>query len=338
MRSWVEIELGRVAANFRAICDSAPGVEIMPVVKANAYGHGMIPVATTLAAEGAQWLAVSSFDEGLELRESGIRARILVMADVGFDAARHAGLTPVIHSLTDIPDAPYHLKIDTGMHRLGVLASPDEIARAVRDTQIEGIMTHFASSSDFLSTQTKEQELRFRHVLETLDAVPQYIHASSTNPLHFGQRNSWFNMARPGLALYGYVSHARGRAPEELLLNVKPALTWKARIIAVKDVPAGERIGYSGLFVTEQSSRIAILGAGYADGLPRRLTNKANFVGAISMDVSTIDISDTPHLQPGDEVTLLGEEYDARAMARDAGLIAYNVLTGISSRVKRVYR
>lgn len=338
MRTWVEIELGRIAANFRAICDSAPGVEIMPVVKANAYGHGMIPVATTLVAEGAQWLAVSSFDEGLELRESGIRARILVMADVGFDPVRHAGLTPVIHSLADIPDAPYHLKIDSGMHRLGVLASPEEIAHTVRGTQIEGIMTHFASSSDFLSTQTQEQELRFQRVLDALDELPQYIHASSTNPLHFGQRRSWFNMARPGLALYGYVSRARGRAPEELLLNVEPALTWKARIIAVKDVPAGGRIGYSGLYITEQPTRIAILGAGYADGLPRRLTNKANFVGAISMDVSTIDISDSPHLQAGDEVTLLGEEYDARAMAHDAGLIAYNVLTGISSRVKRVYR
>lgn len=338
MRSWAEISLDRIAANFRAIRDIAPGVEMMPVVKANAYGHGMIPVATALVAEGAQWLAVSSFDEGQELRSSGIRARILVMADVGFDPVRHAGLTPVIHSLSDIPDVPYHLKVDTGMYRLGVLAHAEEIARAVRGTPIEGIMTHYASSADFLSTQTREQELRFRQVLNALDSLPQFIHASSTNPLHFAQRDSWFNMARPGLALYGYVSHARGAAPEELLLDVKPALTWKARIIAVKDVPAGERIGYSGLYAAEEPMRIAVLGAGYADGLSRRLSNKAAFVGAISMDVSTIDISEAPHLKPGDEVTLLGEDYDARAMARDAGLIAYSVLTGISSRVQRVYR
>lgn len=337
MRSWVEIELERIAANYRTIRSVAPGVEMMPVVKANAYGHGMIPVATMLVAEGAQWLAVSSFAEGLELRESGIRARILVMADVGFDPVRHAGLTPVIHSLDEIPNVPYHLKIDTGMYRLGVLAPPDVIARAVRGTPLEGIMSHFASSSDFLSTQTSEQESRFQDVLSALDKSPQYIHASSSNPLHFGLNNTWFNMARPGLALYGYVSSPRGRAPEELLSAVRPALTWKARIIAIKDVPAGGKIGYSGLFTAEQPTRIAILGAGYADGLSRRLSNKANFVGAISMDVSTIDISDQADLQPGDEVTLLGAEYDARAMARDAGLIAYSVLTGISSRVKRVY-
>jgi len=337
MRSWVEIELDRIATNYRAIREIAPEVEMMPVVKANAYGHGMIPVATTLVAEGAQWLAVSSFEEGLELRASGIRARILVMADVGFDPVHHAGLTPVIHSLDAIPDVPYHLKIDTGMHRLGVLADPEKIARAVRNTPIEGIMSHFASSSDFLSPQTSEQQARFETVLSTLDQRPQYIHASSSNPLHFGIRNSWFNMGRPGLALYGYLSSPRGHAPAELLSAVKPALTWKARIIATKDVPAGEKIGYSGLFTAEQPTRIAILGAGYADGLSRRLSNKANFVGAISMDVSTIDISDQPELQPGDEVVLLGADYDARAMARDAGLIAYSVLTGISSRVKRVY-
>lgn len=337
MRSWVEIELERIAANYRLIRDLAPEVEMMPVVKANAYGHGMIPVATTLVAEGAQWLAVSSFEEGLELRGSGIRARILVMADVGFDPIRHAGLTPVIHSLDAIPNVPYHLKIDTGMHRLGVLASPEKIAQAVRNTPIEGMMAHFASSSDFVSDQTAAQQSRFQEVLNALDQKPLYIHASSSNPLHFGIKNSWFNMARPGLALYGYVSSPRGQAPFELLSAVKPALTWKARIIATKDVSAGEKIGYSGLYIAEQPTRIAILGAGYADGLSRRLSNKASFVGAISMDVSTIDISDDPELQPGDEVTLLGPEYDARAMARDAGLIAYSVLTGISSRVRRVY-
>ncbi len=339
MRSWVEVSLGRIAANYRAIAAAAPRVTLMPVVKADAYGHGMIAVSRRLVEEGAEWLAVSSFEEGLALRSAGITARILVMADTGFDRVAHAGLTPVIHDLAAIPDAPYHLKVDTGMHRLGVLAAPEQIVEAVRGTPIEGVMTHFASSNNFLSEQTARQWARFEQVLDALWAAgiaPQYRHASSSNPLHFGLRHAWGNLARPGLALYGYVSEARGPAPEKLL-NVKPALTWKARMIAVKDVAAGEAIGYGATYVAQRPMRIAIIGAGYADGLTRRLSNKGRFVGAISMDVSTIDISGTPDLKPGDVVSLLDETNDARAMARQAGTIAYNILTSISARVRRVW-
>lgn len=334
MRCWVEISLSQIAANFRAIRAAAPGVEMLPVVKADAYGHGMIPIARTLEAEGARWFAVSSFDEGLALREAGILARILVMADTGFDEERHRSLTPVIHSLDEVPNVSYHLKADTGMHRLGVRASIDEIVRRVKDSPLEGVMTHFASSSDFLSSQTREQMAIFAQLAGELK--PRYVHAASTNPLHFGLRECWFNMARPGLALYGYLSQPKGAAPSRLL-EVKPALTWKARIIAVKDVAEGGLIGYGGTFRAKQPMRIAVIGAGYADGISRRLTNKGIFAGAVSMDVSTIDITDSPQLRPGDEVTLLGPDYDARAMARDTGTIAYSVLTGISARVKRVY-
>lgn len=337
MRCWVEVSLDRIAANFRAIREATSGVTIMPVVKANAYGHGMIPVASALAAEGAAWFAVSSFEEGLELREAGIRARILVMADTGFDPKTHAGLTPVIHSLEEIPDAPYHLKVDTGMRRLGVAAAPEAIARRVRGTQMEGLMTHFASSADFASDQTASQLRAFHDVLDALHERPRWIHAASSNPLHFGMRDAWFNLARPGLSLYGYVSRPRGAAPSRLL-DVRPALEWKARVLAVKDVAAGERVGYGGTHIASRAMRIAVLGVGYADGLSRRLSNKSRFTGAISMDVSTIDVSDTPDVRPGDEVVLLGEHYDARDMARDAGVIAYSVLAGIGARVKRVYK
>jgi alanine racemase len=333
----VEVSLERIAANFRAIRDAAPGVTIMPVVKANAYGHGMIPVASALAAEGASWFAVSSFDEGLELREAGIRARILVMADTGFDAKAHAGLTPVIHSLDEIPDAPYHLKVDTGMRRLGVVATPEQIARRIRGTPCEGIMTHFASSADFTSPQTEAQLKAFQDVIAALDRRPEWIHASSGNPLHFGLREAWFNLARPGLAIYGYVSRPKGAAPERLL-EVRPALEWKARVLAAKDVAAGERVGYGGTFTAPRAMRIAVIGVGYADGLSRRLSNKAQYVGAISMDVATIDVSGRDDVKPGDEVVLLDERYDARDMARDAGVIAYSVLAGIGARVKRIYK
>lgn len=337
MRCWVEVSLERIAANFRAIREAAPGVTIMPVVKANAYGHGMIPVASALAAEGASWFAVSSFEEGLELREAGIRARILVMADTGFHPKTHAGLTPVVHSLDEIPDAPYHLKIDTGMRRLGVVATPEEIARRVRGTQLEGLMTHFASSADFTSNQTETQLRTFKDVIESLDRRPTWVHAASGNPLHFGMRDAWFNLARPGLSLYGYVSRPKG-VPPARLLNVQPALEWKAKVLAVKDAAAGERIGYGGTFTARRAMRIAVLGVGYADGLSRRLSNKSQFVGAISMDVSTIDVSETPGIRPGDDIVLLGEHYDAREMARDAGTIAYSVLAGLGARVKRIYK
>jgi alanine racemase len=335
MRCWVEISLGRIARNFRAICAAAPGVEIVPVVKANAYGHGMAPVAAALAAEGAHWFAVSSFEEGLALRASGIRARVLVMADTGFDPVRHEGLTPVIHSLGEIPDAPFHLKIDTGMHRLGVLASPEEVIAAVKKRPIEGLMTHFASSADFQNPHTRDQLSCFLPLVEAI--APRYVHAASTNPIHFGIRESWFNMARPGLALYGYLSRARGEAPGHLL-SVRPALTWQASVIAVKDVAAGARVGYGGSFVAPRAMRLAIVGAGYADGLSRRLSNKPPFVGAISMDVSTIDISTSPDLRPGDAVALLGDGRSAVDLARQAGTIAYEVLTSISARVHRIYR
>ncbi len=341
-RSWVEVDLRRIAQNYQAIRScleqqaAGQAIELMPVVKSDAYGHGMVAVARTLAAEGARWFAVSSFEEGLELRASGVAQRVLVMADQGYNAQLHDGLTPVIHSLDDIPAVPYHLKIDTGMHRLGVLASAAEIAARVEGTPLEGVMTHFASSSDFTSAQTERQQEQFNAAIAALPCRPQYIHASSTNPLHFGMSAAWGNLVRPGLALYGYVSDAKGSAPHRLL-QVRPALRWKARVIAVKNVPAGARIGYGGTFVAAHPMRLAIVGAGYADGLSRRLSNKSQFVGAISMDVSTINITDSPNIRPGDAVTLLDEHYDARAMARDAGVIAYSVLTGISARVKHVY-
>ena len=350
LRSWVEVSLDRIAANYRAVKQTVGAVEVMPVVKADAYRHGASAVAHRLEEEGVRWLAVSSVTEGIRLREDGLRSRILVMADTleaGGDAWRSHRLTPVLHRLEDIGRLPagisYHLKVDSGMSRLGVRAEPDAIVRAVRGTPIEGIMTHFASSANFSSTQTAEQIAVFERLASQLPV--EYVHLSSTSPIHFGLRNTWRNLVRPGLALYGYLSASRG-APPEQLLNVAPALTWKARILLVKDLPAGARIGYGGLCTADGPRRIAIVGAGYADGLPHRLSNRGQvlaggqavpILGAVSMDVTTIDISSVPHLQLGDEVTLLGTGLDAQAMARAAGTIAYAVLCGINSRVSRVF-
>jgi alanine racemase len=360
MRSWVEISLGTIRANFRAVRGLAgDAAEIMPVVKADAYRHGAAEVSRALEDEGAPWLAVANIEEGVALRQAGIRARILVMADflpADRDALAKLGLTPVIHSLEDIPQAqvPYHLKIDTGMGRLGTRATPEEIVRAVTagPAVLEGLMTHFASAGNYSAPQTMEQIARFERVLGALraaDLAPRYVHASASIPVAYRRREAWGNLLRPGHAIYGYVSSVRGPAPAAAL-QVRPALTWKARVLAVKEIEAGALIGYGGIHRAEEPMRIAVLAAGYADGIPHRLGNRggviakgklAPIVGAVSMDLTTVDVTHVPELKTGDSVMLLGSEggvsIDAQEIAKLAGTISYSVLCGISARVKRVF-
>jgi alanine racemase len=346
VRSWIEISRSAIRANFQAVRAAVgPSIEVMPVVKADAYRHGAVEVSRVLETEGAQWLAVSNVEEGVALREAGIRARVLVMADYlpeNRPFFREFHLTPVIHSLADVPTAevPYHLKIDSGMGRLGVREPEEEIAKAVKATPLEGLMTHFASSANYESDQTEQQMARFEAVLMAVGR-PRYVHLSSTIPVAYQRTNAWGNLVRPGHAIYGYVSPAR-RGPA-LKLHVKPALTWKATVLSVKDLEAGALIGYGGIFRAPKPMRIAILAAGYADGIPHRLSNRGKviangrlvpIVGAVSMDLTTIEAED---LRVGDAVTLLGPGNDAQEMARVAGTISYSVLCGISARVKRVY-
>ena len=370
-RSWVEISLKQIADNFQAVRDVVgPAVEVMPVVKADAYRHGAVEVSNALTNAGARWLAVSNVEEGVILRERGITARILVMAD--FLPAERAGLldhnlTPVIHSLPDIREwdrlsesrgivSAYHLKIDSGMGRLGTRAPAREILdaiRAAKHTSLEGLMTHFASAANYASSQTEEQTRAFASICSELARAgvnPSFLHLSSSTPVAYGRRDAWQRMVRPGHAIYGYVSPvAKGTAPPRLL-DVKPALTWKTAVLAVKDLPAGALVGYGGIYRATQPTRIAVLAAGYADGIPHRLSNKgrvivkgqlAPILGAVSMDLTTIDVTHCPQVEVGDPVTLLGSEaglsIDAQQMARIAGTISYSVLCGIHARVKRIY-
>ena len=369
-RSWVEISRARISENFAAIRRAVgPDVEVMPVVKADAYRHGAVEVSKTLESDGARWLAVSSTDEGVILRESGIKARILVMADfLPFTRetmlAQH--LTPVIHCLKDLAEldrlaqkrgerSPYHLKIDTGMGRLGV--SPD-VARIVsaiesaRYVDFEGLMTHFASAANYESSQTESQMKVFDSMAAALEGrglKPGLLHSSSTIPVAYGRRGAWRSMVRPGHAVYGYISPARGPAPAAVL-DVKPALTWRAAVLSVKEVPAGSLIGYGGMYRAPRPMKIAVLAAGYADGIPHRLSNRGSVIakgrivpmlGAVSMDLTTIDVSQVPNIAVGDAVTLLGSEgsvsIDAQQIAKWAGTISYSVLCGIHARVKRIY-
>jgi alanine racemase len=345
VRSWIEISRSAIRDNFRAVKAAVGPVEVMPVVKADAYRHGAVEVAKILEAEGASWLAVSNVEEGIALREAGIAARILVMADYlpeNRPFFKEFQLTPVIHSLADAATAevPYHLKVDSGMGRLGARESPEEIARAVGATPLEGLMTHFASSANYQSAQTDQQIARFESVIKAAGR-PRYVHLSSTIPVAYRRTEAWGNLVRPGHAIYGYISPSRGSPASEL--HVKPALTWKATVLSVKDLEAGALVGYGGIYKTSKPTRIAILAAGYADGIPHRLSNRGKVIangrlvpilGAVSMDLTTIEAGD---LRVGDAVTILGPGNDAQEIARVAGTISYSVLCGISARVKRVY-
>jgi alanine racemase len=341
----------------------------MAVVKANAYGHGAVEVARLLVAEGVEWLAVSSVNEGVTLRRGGIEKPILVMS--GFlphewPALAASHLTPAVHSVEGLraidglaresnQSADYHLKIDSGMYRLGTRAAASEIIAALRATthaRLDGLMTHLASPADYTSEQSEHQIGYFAGIVEELRVAgfsPPNIHMSSTNALAYKRNPEWITMVRPGHALYGYVSPARGDAPKPAL-DVKPVLTWKAKILTVKEIPEGARVGYGGSFRAPEAMRIAVLAAGYADGVPHRLSGRGRVVaagktvsilGSVSMDLTTIDISHTTSLGPGDEVTLIGREggvsLDAQQIARMAGTISYAILCGIGDRVERVY-
>ncbi len=369
-RSYVIVSRQRLRENFRAVCRTVgPGVTVAAVVKAEAYGHGMLEVARLLEAEGARWLAVSSVEEGVCLRDAGIRTHVLVMAGVlpyEWETVVVKGLTPVVHALEELPmlesaavkasvAAGFHLKIDSGMGRLGTRASAEQIAAALeplRAASLQGLMTHFASAADFTTSQTDQQVATFEAMtaeLGQLGVTAEFLHLSSTNAMAYPRPQSWKSMVRPGHAIYGYVSPARGSA-RAARLQVKPALTWRARVVAVKDLPAGAPVGYGASFVAPQPMRIAVVAAGYADGVQHRLGNRgkmiacgklAPIVGTVSMDLTTIDVSAVPELRAGDEVTLLGSEgevsLDAQQIARTAGTISYNVLCAIKPRVRRIY-
>jgi alanine racemase len=370
-RSFVLVSRDQIARNFRAVRDVVgPDVEVAAVVKADAYGHGALEVSRVVIAEGARWLAVSSVDEGVQLRSGGILdARILVMG--GFlpyeaDALAEFDLTPAVHTIDQIHAVDrqaagsgkplrYHLKIDSGMGRLGTRARASDILTAIAATphaQLEGLMTHFASAADYNTSQTTEQITYFHEICDELHAGgirAAHLHTSSTIAIAYGRREGWHTLVRAGHGLYGYISPARGAAPEPLL-RVAPALNWKARLLAVKEIPEGALVGYGGTFRAPRALRIGIVAAGYADGMFHRLSNRGKVIaagkltpilGTISMDLTTIDLSHTEALGPGDEVTLLGTEgdcsLDAQQIARVAGTISYNILCSISSRVRRVY-
>lgn len=366
-KSWLEINLAALASNFNKISRLLPPhTHILAVVKANGYGHGARETAHTLAGTGCSFFGVARPEEGAALRTVNLRGKILVLShldppDVAL-LIRHR-LTPVIYRADiarslyrevvrrGISSFPIHVKIDSGMGRLGLL--PSEVPpflqelRRFPNLRIEGIMTHLSDSLD--REYTNVQRTRFEKAARLfLDAGyrPTYTHSSNSGAILMRNTGN-DNMVRPGLALFGACPEKRLQAKRRLV----PVLTWKTRIIHVKKIPSGFRIGYGNGYVNRRPRLIATLPLGYADGYSRNLSNRASVLvrgrrssvlGTVCMDLTTIDVSHIPRVRPGDEVTLLGaqgrERITVEELAERAGTIPYEIFTSISAATPRVYQ
>ena len=373
--TWAEVSLVTLRQNFRTVVKHAgAGVTVCAVVKADAYGHGAVECARALQAEGATWMGVTSLDEAIPLREAGIESRILLMT--GFWRGEESEivrlrLTPTVWEPWHIESLEkaaasgavrqaVHLKVDTGMGRLGValdqLSAILQALRAAPQLVLEGLSTHLASSEIMDAPSVAEQESRFEEAQRMVRAAgfdPQLVHMANTGAL-ISRRETWNNMARPGIALYGYHLPFQ-RAGREvsggtLRLAVKPVLTWKTRILSMRDFAANQLLGYGGTYVTKAPAHVAVLPVGYADGFNRQLSNRgrvivrdhyAPIIGSISMDLTLVDVTGIPGVAVGDEVILLGTRdglsVDALEHARLANSSPYEILCNISKRVPRKY-
>ena len=374
--TWAEVSLGNLKHNFRVVQKHVgAGVEVCAVVKADAYGHGAVECARALEEEGARWQGVTSLDEAIPLREAGIRGRILLMT--GFwrgeeEEIIRLSLTPTVWEPAQIEllekaakavgvsRHAIHLKVDSGMGRLGV--APEDLPKLIQALQssphltVEGLATHLASSEVLDAPSVPEQLQRFQDARAFLGRAgydPPLVHAANTSAV-ISRSEALYSMVRPGIALYGYYlpfeRAGREVSGRELRLPVKPVLTWKTRILSLREMRANQALGYGGTYVTKAPARIAILPVGYADGLNRGLSSRgrvivrehyAPIVGRISMDLTLADVTGLPGVSVGDEVILLGSHdglsMDAREHATLANTVAYEILCGISKRVPRKY-
>ena len=365
--TFCHIDLGALRWNFRqARKKIAAGVKILSVVKADAYGHGAGRMARILENEGSDAFGVATVEEGVELRQAGIGAPVLVLAGIypgQLDEVTKNALTPVICDLEMLRQVEaaaverghtlkFHLKVDTGMGRIGLLAS--EIAswlpslREPRALKLEGVLSHFSQAEGVSGEYTQNQLKLFLSVLERLKAAgydPSMVHMANSAAVITLPR-AHFSLVRPGLMLYGVYPAPHMTDDIEL----KPVLSWKTRILQLKKVPQGSRISYRGTFVTERESLIATLPVGYADGYNRLLSNRgevlvhqqrAPVVGAVCMDLTMVDVTAIREVRQGDEVVLVGKQggqaISVGEMAAWANTIPYEILTSISARVPRYY-
>jgi alanine racemase len=373
---WAEISLDAITGNLKRIRKHiGRKPQILAVVKSNAYGLGAVPISKALQKAGADRFGVTCANEGIELRESGIRKPILVLT--GFWPGEEkrlieSKLTPAVTRIDDVRQIektaksmrlarplPFHLKINTGMNRLGI--DPSEIDAFVASLansphlKLEGTFTHFASAEDFSARQTDDQEALFKQCLEKMRALrvdPGIVHMANSGAI-CARPSTWADMIRPGAIIYGY--YQSFDPPEKSLevqrrLPVEPSLSLRAKIITIRDLPPGQPVGYSARFITQRQSRIAVINAGYADGMLRQRTNRGcvlvrgrrvPLVGTISMDLTTLDVTDVPGVELGDVVTIYGRDGDAEIrvsdVAREIGTVTSDLLCALGRRVPRYY-
>lgn len=368
--TWAEIDLASLATNFRIVKDQVGSdVKVMSVIKANAYGHGAVECARRLEREGADWFGVALPEEAIELREAGITHPILCLA--GFwegqaEACIKHKLVPAVYRLDMIEAidsaarsrgevADVHVKIDTGMGRLGVRF--DEVSDFIetlarfKNIRIDGLMTHFAAADEpSCGPLTHDQIQRFENAVAAFRArgyEPTYRHLANSAAT-FGQPTAWGNMVRPGGVLYGLWRDIL--APGNRNQKLQPVMSLHTRITLLKWVPAGETVGYGCTFEASSKTLVATIPVGYHDGYMRALSNRghaiirgvsATVIGRISMDLTLIDVTNVPEVQLNDEVTLLGRQAElsvtAEDLAKTAGTLSYEVTCGIGERVPRVY-
>ena len=391
---WAEIFLGALTENFRAIQKFVNPPEeqrktprkILSIVKGNGYGHGGPQVAKALEKAGSDWFGVTCTEEGIAVREAGVQKPVLVLTSFwpGEESRllEHR-LTAVIHRCEQLKQldsaaariiakkggnqgrnrVSFHLKMDTGMNRLGIAPGDVECfaSQLVKCKHLElgGVFTHFASSEVFTNTrvgeQTRQQEERFYAALDRLRALgidPGIVHLANSAAIAT-RPETWADMVRPGVILYGYhpgYDPVERRQEIEARLPLKPVMSLRTRIINIRSIPEGAGVGYNETFLAKRPSRIAVLAGGYGDGIHRSLGNRgsvlvrgslAPIVGIISMDVTMIDVTDVTDTAIGDVVTVYGSDgrhiRPANVIARSIGTVTSDLLCAVSQRVPRVY-
>ena len=362
-RTYAEIDLSALEHNYRVLSAALPR-PLMAVVKADAYGHGAVPVARRLESLGVVYLAVASAAEALELRDGGIAAPVLVLGAVGPQRAVELARRNVTLTLTDLPHAQalseaacangltltVHGKLDTGMSRLGFLDSDELLAAlALPGLRAEGIFTHFATSDEagsaFVEAQTRRFNAALGHLTQKGFNFP-FIHCqNSGGMLYYNEALSALcpslTLARAGIALYGYAPSGQDAGV------LRPVMTLKARVAQVKTIPEGAVVSYGAHFTAPKDMRVAVLACGYADGYARSLSGKAYVtlhgvscpvLGNVCMDMLMVDCSEAPACAAGDSAVLFGSGGPSLwSLARIAGTIGYELLCAVSARVPRLY-
>ena len=368
--TWAEIDLDALAANFHIVKDRVGrDVNVMAIVKANAYGHGAVACARRLESEGADWFGVALPEEGVELRNAGIAKPILCLAGFWKGQATlclEQKLVPVVYRIDVIEEfdraaresrvvADVHVKIDTGMGRLGVRF--DEVSDFIdalqkfQNIRVDGLMTHFAAADEpSCGPLTKDQIQRFENAVAAFrehGLIPTYHHLANS-AASFAEPASWGNMVRPGGVLYGLWRDIL--APSDQEEGLRSVMSLHSRIAQLKWVPQGETVGYGCTFEASRKTLVATVPIGYDDGYMRALSNRghaiirgvhATVIGRISMDLTLIDVTNVPGVQLDDEVILMGHHaglsVTAEDLAKTAGTLSYEVTCGIGERVPRIY-